>query len=82
MTPAGSQHLPMGQPLCRQLLMQSFFGSMQVELLDRRTWATQTELRTAIVTWIERIYRRLRRRRIARPIDRHRARTIHDHTGN
>ena len=24
--------------------MESFFGSMQIELLDRRTWATRSEL--------------------------------------
>jgi len=29
-------------------LMESSWGSMQAELLDRRTWSTRTELATAI----------------------------------
>ncbi|WP_373324270.1 IS3 family transposase [Streptomyces olivaceus] len=29
--------------------------------IDRRTWATRQELRTAIVTWIEKTYHRRRR---------------------
>ena len=34
--------------------MESFFGSMQIELLDRR-WATRPEL-AAIFEWIEAFY--------------------------
>jgi putative transposase len=34
-------------------LMESFFGSVQIELLDRRNWATRAELGTAIFEWIE-----------------------------
>lgn len=34
-------------------LMESFFGSMQIELLDRRGWATRAELANAIFEWIE-----------------------------
>ncbi|MGA3538498.1 hypothetical protein ACK8GE_04260, partial [Micromonosporaceae bacterium DT194] len=32
-------------------------------VLDRRTWTTRQQLRTAIVTWIERTYHRRRRQR-------------------
>jgi putative transposase len=41
--------------------MESFFALLQKNVLDRRTWATRDELRTAIVTWIERTYHRRRR---------------------
>ena len=42
-------------------LMESFFGSMQIELLDRRPWATRTELATAMFEWIEAFYNPRRR---------------------
>lgn len=32
--------------------MESFFALLQNNVLDRRTWSTRAELRTAIVTWI------------------------------
>jgi transposase InsO family protein len=41
--------------------MESFFSLLQKNVLDRRAWATREELRTAIVTWIERTYHRRRR---------------------
>ncbi|ANE81315.1 integrase [Mycobacterium adipatum] len=41
--------------------MESFFSLLQKNVLDRRRWATREELRIAIVTWIERTYRRRRR---------------------
>ena len=44
--------------------MESFFALLQNNVLDRRTWSTRDELRTAIVTWIERTYHR-RRRQVA-----------------
>ncbi|GAA3387948.1 IS3 family transposase [Cryptosporangium minutisporangium] len=34
-------------------LAESFFGSMQLELLDRRPWPTRQELANAIFEWIE-----------------------------
>ncbi|GAB7046714.1 hypothetical protein JCM9534A_18400 [Catenuloplanes indicus JCM 9534] len=43
--------------------MESFFGLLQNNVLDRRTWPTRQQLRTAIVTWIERTYHRRRRQR-------------------
>ncbi|MFC4853985.1 IS3 family transposase [Actinophytocola glycyrrhizae] len=43
--------------------MESFFGLLQNNVLDRRTWSTRQHLRTAIVTWIERTYHRRRRQR-------------------
>ena len=41
--------------------MQSFFSLLQKNVLNRRSWTTREELRTAIVTWIERTYHRRRR---------------------
>src|SRR3954464_5215661 len=43
--------------------MESFFGLLQNNVLDRRTWATREQLRIAIVTWIERTYPRRRRQK-------------------
>ncbi|MEU7617712.1 IS3 family transposase [Micromonospora rifamycinica] len=43
--------------------MGSFFGLLQNNVLDRRTWTTRQQLRTAIVTWTERTYHRRRRQR-------------------
>jgi len=42
-------------------LMESFWGSMQLELLDRRSWVTRAELETAIFEWIEAFYNPRRR---------------------
>jgi len=42
-------------------LMESFWGSMQIELLDRRAWATRAELGQAIFEWIEGFYNPTRR---------------------
>lgn len=42
-------------------LMDSFFGSMQIELLDRRMWPTRTQLASAIFEWIEAFYNPSRR---------------------
>jgi len=33
--------------------MESFFGTMQLELLDRQRWATGADLGRAIFEWIE-----------------------------
>jgi putative transposase len=41
--------------------MESFFALLQKNVLDRQAWATREQLRTAIVTWIERTYHRRRR---------------------
>ncbi|KAM9861857.1 IS3 family transposase ISBli17 [Leucobacter sp. BZR 635] len=41
--------------------MESSFSLLQKKVLNRKTWATREELRTAIVTWIERTYHRRRR---------------------
>ena len=45
-------------------MIESFWSTMQRELLDRRTWATRQELATAIFEWIEAFYN-LRRRHSA-----------------
>jgi putative transposase len=42
-------------------LVESFWGTMQLELLDSRNWATRAELATAIFEWIECWYNPLRR---------------------
>ena len=41
--------------------MESFFSLLQKNVLNRKTWATRDELRSAIVAWIERTYHRRRR---------------------
>ena len=42
-------------------LMESFFGSLQIELLDRRTWTTRANVARAIFEWIEAWYNPRRR---------------------
>ena len=42
-------------------LMESFFGSMQIELLDRRSWETRAELANAMFEWTEAFYNPRRR---------------------
>ena len=42
-------------------LIESFFGSMQIELLDRRRWITRAELANAMFEWIEGWYNPSRR---------------------
>ena len=42
-------------------LVESFFGSLQIELLDRRRWNTRAELAAAIFEWIEAFYNPVRR---------------------
>lgn len=41
--------------------MESFFALLQKNVLDQRRWHTRDQLRTAIITWIERTYHRRRR---------------------
>lgn len=43
--------------------MESFFATLQNNVLDRKRWTTRDELRLAIVHWIERTYHRRRRQR-------------------
>jgi putative transposase len=42
-------------------LAESFFGTLQLELLDRKAWATRQELANAIFEWIEAWYNPARR---------------------
>ena len=42
-------------------MAESFFASLECELIDRRSWKTMTEARLAIFTWIEAWYNPLRR---------------------
>lgn len=42
-------------------LAESFFSSMQVELLDRQRWRTRQDLANAIFEWIEAFYNPIRR---------------------
>ncbi len=41
--------------------MESSFGLLQNNVLDRRQWSSREELRIATATWIERTYQRRRR---------------------
>ncbi len=41
--------------------MESFWGSMQIELLDRKRWMTHVELATAMADYIENFYNPTRR---------------------
>lgn len=42
-------------------MMESFWSSMQIELLDRKRWRTRLELTNAIFDYIEVFYNRQRR---------------------
>jgi putative transposase len=42
-------------------LAESFFSSMQIELLDRQRWTTRQDLANAIFEWIEAFYNPVRR---------------------
>ncbi|MBL8932388.1 MAG: IS3 family transposase [Kineosporiaceae bacterium] len=42
-------------------MIESFWSTMQRELLDRRTWTTRDELAAAIFEWIEAFYNPVRR---------------------
>lgn len=42
-------------------MIESFWSTMQRELLDRRDWASKTELASAIFEWIEACYNPIRR---------------------
>ncbi len=42
-------------------MAESFFGTLQLELLDRRQWTTRKELAQAIFEYIEAFYNRRRR---------------------
>lgn len=52
----------MGKVACAydSSMIESFFGSMQIELLDRRTWHSRAELANAIFEWIEAFYNPVR----------------------
>lgn len=41
--------------------MESFWGSMQIELFNRRRWRTKIELAVAIADYIEHFYNSARR---------------------
>ncbi|NQE72601.1 Transposase for insertion sequence element IS904 [Nocardia gamkensis] len=42
-------------------MVESFFGTMQLELLDRKQWTTRQELANAIFDYIETFYNPRRR---------------------
>ncbi|MGI8792726.1 MAG: IS3 family transposase [Acidimicrobiales bacterium] len=42
-------------------VIESFWGTMQIELLNRQHWTTRLELSMAMVDWIEAFYNRRRR---------------------
>jgi putative transposase len=39
---------------------ESFFASLKLELIDRRSWATRAQVRAAVFDYIERFYNRRR----------------------
>ena len=41
--------------------MESFWGSVQIELLNRQTWSSTVELSAALVDYIENFYNTARR---------------------
>ena len=41
--------------------MESFWGSMQIELLNRQSWKTVLGLSSAMADWIDNFYNPLRR---------------------
>ena len=41
-------------------LIESFFASLETELIDRSSWADHAEARAAVFDWIERFYNRSR----------------------
>ena len=53
----------MGKVACAydNAMMESFFGTMQLELLDRRDWATRRDLAQGIFEYIEAFYNPTRR---------------------
>jgi putative transposase len=53
----------MGKVACAydNSVIESFFGSLQIEVLDRRIWTTRAELTNAIFEWIEAFYNPTRR---------------------
>jgi putative transposase len=42
-------------------LCESFFGSLEAELIDRCTWRTHHEARLAVFSYLEMFYNRARR---------------------
>jgi transposase InsO family protein len=46
---------------CANAVAESFFASLQTELLDRRTWATRAELANAMFDYVEAFYNPMRR---------------------
>jgi putative transposase len=63
-------------------MMESFWGTMQLELLDSRIWNTRAELATAIFEWIECWYNTSRRHSsigMLSPVDYETAHTPPDH---
>ena len=44
-----------------QALVESFFASLEWELIDRRHWRTREEARLEVFWWLEAVYNRTRR---------------------
>lgn len=60
---------------------ESFFGTLQLELLDRHDWSTRDQLASAIFEWIECFYNPQRRHSFVgmlSPVDYEHARTLTD----
>lgn len=57
-TPVASGRLTMGTvgDAYDNAMTESFFASLECELIARRNWKTKTEARMAVFTWIESWY--------------------------
>lgn len=62
-------------------LIESFWSTMQRELLDRRDWDTRTELASAIFEWIEGWYNPMRRHSALGMLSPHDYETLHTPAG-
>ena len=64
-------------------MMESFWGTLQLEVLDRKTWNSREELANAIFEWIECWYKPNRRHSsigMLSPVDFEQLHTPSDHS--
>ncbi|HOZ39137.1 MAG TPA: integrase core domain-containing protein [Anaerolineaceae bacterium] len=55
----GDAYVDLG--FCHNAMAESFFASLECELIARRTWKTKTPCRLVVFTWIESWYNPRRR---------------------
>jgi transposase InsO family protein len=59
--PGAVDGIDRGLPIYDNAMIESFWGRMQVELLDRQKWNTRIELANAIFEYLEIFHNRQRR---------------------